>query len=324
MDDPKTDFEKNGFLVVKKLLSSDEANDLRNKIDNIVNDETKKHMTFYAFAIPDGIRKYKNFWYLIWHPNIIKLLHNVVSKNIKFAIHNDIHRNLTPQYKYDGDYFKLSGWHRDTRFRSNFLKIRDKEAFNETQEKFKCIRLGIYLNNFDDFKSYLYLIPKSHLTSHSLSNKFEIFFWYRVFAFFISIITKNKFARFFPFIRKKPNNMFSGYSKPYRVELNEGDVVLFDTRVIHAVSPSQGTKHSIFIDYGIENEHTYDHINYYLKERKDLGYSDLQNKQLDDQLEEHDLLININNLKNFNKSPMTGRHSINPEEHIKGFYLKNI
>ena len=118
--------------------------------------------------------------------------------------------------------------------------------------------------------------------------------------------------------------MFSGYSKPYRVKVNEGDVVLFDTRVIHAVSPSQGTKHSIFIDYGIENEHTYDHINYYLKERKDLKYSDLQNKELDDQLEKHDLLINVNNLKNFNKSPMTGRHSIDPEENIKNLYKSKI
>ena len=61
---------KKWFPSYKKLLSSDEANDLRNKIDNILNDETKKHMTFYAFAIPDGIRKYKNFWYLIWHQTL--------------------------------------------------------------------------------------------------------------------------------------------------------------------------------------------------------------------------------------------------------------
>ena len=124
MSDLRSQFKKNGFLVVKKLLPSEEAKDLRNKIDNIINLESKKNMSFFAFAIPDGIRKYKNFWYLIWHPNIKKLLHDVISKNIKFAIHNDIHRNLTPQYKYDGDYFKLSGWHRDTRFRSNFLKIK--------------------------------------------------------------------------------------------------------------------------------------------------------------------------------------------------------
>ena len=52
-----------------------------------------------------------------------------------------------------------------------------------------------------------------------------------------------------------------------------GDCVVFDPRCLHTGTKFHGEKYSIFVAFGVENTHFRHHWQYYLKMRKDLGYS---------------------------------------------------
>ena len=100
--------------------------------------------------------------------------------------------------------------------------------------------------------------------------------------------------------------------------MNAGDAVLFDMRMIHGIGKRQGERVSMFLDYGLENIHTYDHVNYYLKERKDMVYLNPTPPELKKKLKEKNLLLQ--GLKSFNGSPMTGRMAKEPEQNILDLY----
>jgi hypothetical protein len=57
------------------------------------------------------------------------------------------------------------------------------------------------------------------------------------------------------------------------VATDPGDCVIFDPRCLHTGSRIHGDKYSMFVAYGVENPHFRHHWHYYLRLRRDLGYS---------------------------------------------------
>ena len=45
--------------------------------------------------------------------------------------------------------------------------------------------------------------------------------------------------------------------KPYQFKPKRGDGILFDMRIIHGVGYRKGSRRAIFMDYGVENIHTF-------------------------------------------------------------------
>ncbi|MCA9975636.1 MAG: phytanoyl-CoA dioxygenase family protein, partial [Anaerolineales bacterium] len=54
-----------------------------------------------------------------------------------------------------------------------------------------------------------------------------------------------------------------------------GDCLIFDPRILHSGSYITGPKYSMFLGYGIENKHFFNHANYYRRLRSELGYADM-------------------------------------------------
>jgi len=68
------------------------------------------------------------------------------------------------------------------------------------------------------------------------------------------------------------------FNKDKWIRTNPGDIIIFDPRLLHRGSYITGPKYSMFIAYGIENEHYTNYNDYYLKTRKDLNYSAMPKK----------------------------------------------
>jgi len=320
-------YNENGFVIIKNLLSSEEILKYKKLMEGVFPDVSENcnegGETVFSWGLADGIRKKKEFWPLIWNKKIIKEISYLLGGKIKFCIHNDLHFNLTQSAFEDGDPHKITGWHRDSRFRSPYLsrggwfdKYRGKDyekIWDESAYPVGMARLGIYLNSFEENKTPLFLIPGSHLTERSLKYSFERLFWNKFIANIRCFITRDKRPRYFPYVRSK-SNPFCFPAKPFLAKVEAGDGVLFDMRMIHGIGNRSGDRCCMFLDYGLENLHTYDHINYYINERTDLNYLKSMPMELEEKLKEQDLFLE--GWQKFDGSPMTGRMSPSPEHFI--------
>ena len=75
------------------------------------------------------------------------------------------------------------------------------------------------------------------------------------------------------------------------LDLNAGDLLLFDPRILHGSTGARSEKQAMFLCYGKNNAHTERTIRWLYRERsQDLGYSPL-NRTLSDALRSHQLLF---------------------------------
>ena len=324
-------YKQNGFIILRNLLSDDEVSHYKELMKNVFpelpDNCTEAGKSLFSWAISDGVRKRKEFWPLIWNGNILRKVRSLLGDEIKFCIHSDLHCNLTQAAFEDGNPHKIAGWHRDSRFRGHYLvrdgwidKIRNqgyRTIFDESEYPVRMARLGIYLNSHDEHQTPLFLIPGSHLAERSLKYVIERAFWYKFVSNIRSFLQGDKRARGFPYIRSK-SHPFCLPAKPFKAYLNAGDAVLFDVRMIHGIGYRKGERCNIFLDYGLENPHTYDHVNYLIKERKDMNYLHKTPPELKKILKEKKLFLE--GRKSFNGSPMTGRMSLKPEKHVLDCY----
>ena len=324
-------YKENGFAVFKNLLTAEEVSHYQSLMKNVFPDVTSNcteaGKSFFSWAIADGIRKRKEFWPIIWQENIIKKVRKVLGDEIKFCIHNDLHYNITQAAFEDGNPQKISGWHRDSRFRGQLLsrkswfdKIRGlgyQDIWDESEHPVKMARLGIYLTSYEEHQTPVFLIPGSHLSERSLSSVFERLLWNKLVSGIRCFLQGDRRPRIFPYIRSK-SHPFCLPAKPFKALMNAGDAVLFDMRMIHGIGKRSGERVAMFLDYGFENIHTFDHINYYLKERKDMVYLNPTPPELEKKLKEKNLFFE--GRESFKGSPMTGRMSKKPEQNILDIY----
>ena len=324
-------YKQNGFVIIRNLLSVDEVSHykklMKNVFPEVTNNCIEAGQSLFSWALADGVRKRKEFWPLIWNINILRKVRSLLGDEIKFCLHNDLHFNLTQAGFEDGNPQKITGWHRDSRFRGHYLvrdgwidKIRHqgyRTIWDESKYPVAMARLGIYLNSYDEHQTPLFLIPGSHLPERSVKYVLERAFWYKFVANIRSFLQGDKRPLSFPYIRSK-SHPFCFPAKPLKACLNAGDAVLFDMRMIHGVGLRKGERCSMFVDYGLENLHTYDNVNYLMKERKDLAYLPSMPTELEEKLKEKKLFLE--GWESFNGSPMTGRMSSKPEQNILDFY----
>ena len=68
---------------------------------------------------------------------------------------------------------------------------------------------------------------------------------------------------------------------PSGLRHNQGMQLFFDPRIQHSGSYIVGPKYSMFVAYGKENKHFYNHHNYYTKIRSELNYAPLDPALID-------------------------------------------
>lgn len=257
LNDQKQSFEKKGYFVIRNLLNK---NEVKKYLDIIsaYNDLNSK------WDIPDGITKNENFWGLIVNEKLVASLRSIVG-DVKYTQHSDILVNTTGV-----------SWHRDSAYREFGVG----PDWDEKNNVYGIVRVAIYLHQKtlqNPFK--LGFIQNSH-TKEYWHTKYEI-----ILNNLVNTLLRKLGLRL---SLVKPLRL-----KVDMLDVNSGDCIIFDQRLYHSPNDYRENKIALFLSYGLNNYHSFNHLKYYRKNRKDLGYLQIFPKNLKKKLLEENLLINV-------------------------------
>jgi ectoine hydroxylase-related dioxygenase (phytanoyl-CoA dioxygenase family) len=250
-------FERQGFVVVRQLLSAAEAehyiailerqseitrSDFKNKFSGRGFDR-KGGQT--AWNLPDGVSKTPDFWPIIWHERLVAVARELLGPELRYLQHSDLQVG-----------FSAISWHRDNVNRT----LGHGPDWDETDQPYRLVRVGIYLQRFEESSFKLGFIPGSQRAPAHISLAHKL--------------TEAKLkwlgglSYVFAGLQMRASNAEWLATEP-------GDAVIFDPRTLHSGSYISGPKYSLFVAYGLENKHFYNHQNYYRHIRTELNYQDL-------------------------------------------------
>lgn len=238
----KARFERDGYHLLRGLFSPEESRQYRHEIDvalgvagaggDVANIGKKTH------TLADGVTNTPAFWPLIFNPTLTQTVSALLGGPIRYTQHSDLHINLPG-----------GRWHRDSAHRD----FNVGPDWDESDEPYRVVRIAIYLSQFEDSGSSLLLLPGSH-RSESWLNRREYVTW-------------NKLRSA---IRRRNRNDALPHiflSRPcLRLKTQPGDCVIFDQRLMHAGGVLRGPnpKYAIYLSYGLENQHSYNHRAFFL------------------------------------------------------------
>ena len=246
-----------GFVVVRQLLSEQEVSFYRDKLGERSGITTEnfgaqgagrgfdKMGQQASWNLPDGVSKSPDFWPLIYHERLVTAVKELLGPDICFLQHTDLHVG-----------FSAISWHRDNVNRKFGLG----QDWDESQVPYQIVRVGIYLQSHAESNFKLGLIKGSHrpATNITLSRR----------------ITETKIIWMGALSYLSPQVQMWAANAEW-IATEPGDCVIFDPRTIHSGSYITGPKYSMFVAYGVENTHFYNHQNYYRQLRTELNYGDL-------------------------------------------------
>ncbi|MEO0898426.1 MAG: phytanoyl-CoA dioxygenase family protein [Bacteroidota bacterium] len=251
-------FREQGFVYVKEALPREEALAYRKKIEelsgidstNFDSFEGKGDLTaklsgkknYRLYVKPGMVSANKEFWNLPAHPNIVKHARMIMGEQVKFLQNDSVAAG-----------FSSPGWHRDSVHRTFGVGA----DWDESRNPYQLIRVGIYLQSYEESQFKFGVIPGSHKRESS----------------FMQMERKQKWLT--P-LRSIVNgqDLFAGKGKWFPTE--PGDAIFFDPRLLHCGSYITGPKYSMYLAYGIENEHYSNHYKYYMYDRNDHPYERMQ------------------------------------------------
>ena len=261
--DHQTQFSREGFLVVKKLLGPDEVAHYRSLMQR---DSGKDDSDFdiahpaAGWAKPDGITLLKDYWDVVFNERLLKTVRSILGADVRYTQHSDLHVN-----------FGAVGWHRDSANRV-FGKGPD---WDRSLGNYQVVRVGIYLQSYQECQFSLGVVPGSH-RHESLLTRGEMKFW----GAMRRLLRKKEFIQPLFTVKKQ------------WIPLDSGDCVIFDQRLYHTGNRPKGPKYAMFLSYGTENAHSRNHVRYYRFERKELRY-EKPVPELESRLRDQGLLLEI-------------------------------
>ena len=141
-------------------------------------------------------------------------------------------------------------WHRD-----NVNRTYDVGSdWDEARYPYQIVRVGIYLQRYEESQSRLGFIRESHRLDAQLGRK--------------QTRQRNLLTSLISFLCH--TDQLSKYAK--WVATQPGDCAIFDPCLLHSGSRISGLKYAMFLAFGVENLHFYNHHRYYRHLRSDLEY----------------------------------------------------
>jgi hypothetical protein len=256
-NDPRTEFATRGFTTVRGALTSGEVETCIERLEAL-SGRRRESRASGAWTLPDGVSKERVFWPLIVKEALVETVRRILGPETRFLQHTDLHVG-----------FSATTWHRDCVNRHYGYG----PDWNEIEEPYRIVRVGIYLQSFAESRFALRLQPGSHRPSSDWSpdeRKRER--RQKVWAQALALLAGT-------------DPLAEGATA---VATDPGDAILFDPRLLHSGSPVSGPKYSVFLGYGVPNRHFARHAAYYRSVRRELGYEDLH-PELVELLRRHDL-----------------------------------
>jgi ectoine hydroxylase-related dioxygenase (phytanoyl-CoA dioxygenase family) len=260
----RNELRDQGFTVVRGLLTPEEVAHYIERMEAL-SGITKEGMQGSAqwkgtgrgsggssWTLPDGVVRFEDFWSIVVHERLVGIVRELLGPDIRMLQHNDLHVG-----------FSAISWHRDSVNREFGVG----PDWDESDAPYQLVRCGIYLQTYEESSFRLGFIKGSHkpptgTVSQSTKLNEAKLKWLGA-ANYLS-----------PKVQMAASNATWIATEP-------GDCLIFDPRAIHSGSYITGPKYSIFVAYGIENKHFFNHYNYYRNVRKELNYGDLDPKLVD-------------------------------------------
>jgi hypothetical protein len=252
-------FRDEGFVVLRGLLAPREVEGYIRRLEAL---SGRTRESFRArrglkrplvprgtrgWTLPDGVSKVRDFWPLITHPGLLAATRDILGADVRYLQHSDLHVG-----------FSAVTWHRDAVNRQ-FGRGPD---WDESIEPYRLVRVGLYLQSFEESRFALRLVPGSHRLA-SPAAPADLADIERHTAAWAQAVA-----------------LVSGHDPVARhavtLETQPGDAVLFDPRVLHAGTAIEGPKYSAFLAFGAPGRHFMRHVSYYRHVRRELGYGNLE------------------------------------------------
>jgi Phytanoyl-CoA dioxygenase (PhyH) len=141
------EFDKNGFFLLKNVLSKEEVNKLREiTVDFFTKREDEVVFSFSGKTKPNALNCMPDLAeYVFKNPNVINIMKDLCGKDVRYGHHSDIHFNM------------LSGWHKDNRGHDDW-------ATGKNGDTFKCYKMAFYFQDHTNNSDGLTVRKGSHLT----------------------------------------------------------------------------------------------------------------------------------------------------------------
>ncbi len=196
----KEKFDKEGYLLVKDFLSEKEVVSIRKKADTFFNNDPTRRMMIAS----EVIKYFPEIEKIQTSPTISKILDELFEKD-DWAYINDfqLQKNLVN--------IGHGGWHADCN-----SQYADKSTKNKLdRENYKFCKIGIYLQDGKcPYGGSIEILRSSHKLPKFLYSFFSFIFNNRILSIFTSDIFRKKIDK----------------------NLNAGDLIIFDCRLIHRSS----------------------------------------------------------------------------------------
>lgn len=283
MSDLKTQFEREGYILVPGLLSRAEADHYRAeiiKLSGVGDAEFGKEV----FECPDGVSKHRQFWPLIFNEELIAKVRDILGPTARYTQHSDLHAHRT------------GGWHRDSACRAFGVGA----DWDESRAPYLVTRVAIYLQSFAESKSWLGVIPGSHRFERRLTDeewarwepRFRREFRLKKWMHRLGLGPEPKFPErpWVMWTDPEADPAKDRPTVPVWIKTEPGDCILFNQKLFHSASPLEGPKYAVFLSYAPANEHSRNHMGFYRHTRTDLGYGPLD-PELAEKLRGLDLFV---------------------------------
>ena len=225
---------KYGYCIIRNLLSNKEVERARLMINKIYEKNGK--------TCNWDIYNYKESWEFFTTDRLLNIVKNLLGPEI-FYLHTCAIKREEKDIQY--------AWHRD-----NACRQFGKGANWDKKEPYNVLSLIIYLSSSETTGSGINLIPFSHKKTYTLSNIFRVLHF------------KTKFISLLKNIR----DLFPKYLVGVNIKTEPGDCVIFVANLFHTGIPTRGLRKAIVFQYGVDNKHSRNFVNYYMHHRKQIEY----------------------------------------------------
>lgn len=240
----RTRLRDKGFVVVKGLLSDDEAIDYAKKLeeaadmsrlDRYISRSSKSNgqQPGRSWHLPDGVNQRPEFWPLITHERLLELINELLGGEGRYLPHSDLRIDTM-----------ASSWKRD----NVHPKFGEGPDWDESDEPYQIIRAGIYFQSYANTLFRHGFIPASHRPVKNVSLKRKAF---------ESALGWSKA------LNQLLNGAGEWPSIAQWLPIERGDCIIYDARTLHAAGQPAGPVYSSFLTYGPANRHFAHHLDHY-------------------------------------------------------------